>query len=35
VDEILDLFNCASVLDSRFLPTGPRIAIITNAGGPE
>jgi acetyltransferase len=34
VDEILDLFNCASVLDSRFLPAGPRIAIITNAGGP-
>lgn len=34
VDEILDLFNCASVLDSRFLPAGPRIAIVTNAGGP-
>jgi acetyltransferase len=34
VDEILDLFNCASVLDSKFLPAGPRIAIITNAGGP-
>jgi len=34
VDEIMDLFNCASVLDSRFLPAGPRIAIITNAGGP-
>ena len=33
VDEILDLFNCASVLDSRFLPAGPRIALITNAGG--
>ena len=34
VDEILDLFNCASVLDSRFLPRGPKIALITNAGGP-
>ena len=34
VDEILDLFNCASVLDSRYLPGGPRIALITNAGGP-
>jgi acetyltransferase len=34
VQEVLDLFNCASVLDSRFLPAGPRIAIVTNAGGP-
>jgi acetyltransferase len=34
VDEIGELFNCASVLDSRFLPAGPRIAIVTNAGGP-
>jgi len=34
VDEIEDLFNCASVLDSRYLPAGPRLAIITNAGGP-
>jgi len=34
VDEIEDLFNCASVLDSRYLPAGPNIAIITNAGGP-
>lgn len=34
VDEIADLFNCASVLDSRFLPAGPRLAIVTNAGGP-
>lgn len=34
VDEIQDLFNCASVLDSRRLPAGPRLAIITNAGGP-
>ena len=34
VHEILDLFNCASVLDSKFLPAGSRIAIVTNAGGP-
>lgn len=34
VDEISDLFNCASVLDSRFLPAGPRLAVVTNAGGP-
>ena len=34
VDEIEDLFNCASVLDSRYLPAGPRLAIVTNAGGP-
>ena len=34
VDEIEDLFNCATVLDSRYLPSGPRLAIVTNAGGP-
>jgi acetyltransferase len=34
VDEIGDLFNCATVLDSRLLPAGPRLAIVTNAGGP-
>jgi len=34
VDEIDDLFNCASVLDSRFLPAGPNLGIVTNAGGP-
>jgi len=34
VNEIGDLFNCASVLDSRFLPAGPKLAIVTNAGGP-
>lgn len=34
VDEIENLFNCASVLDSRYLPAGPRLAIISNAGGP-
>jgi acetyltransferase len=34
VDEISDLFNCASVLDSRLLPGGPKLVIVTNAGGP-
>jgi acetyltransferase len=34
VDEIGNLFNCASVLDSKRLPSGPRLAIVTNAGGP-
>lgn len=34
VDEIGDLFNCASVLDSKRLPPGPKLAIVTNAGGP-
>ncbi len=34
VDEIGDLFNCASVLDSKRLPSGPRLAMVTNAGGP-
>jgi len=34
VDEIADLFNCAEVLDSRFLPLGSKLAIVTNAGGP-
>jgi acetyltransferase len=34
VDEIGDLFNCATVLDSRHLPVGPKLAIVTNAGGP-
>ena len=34
VDEIEDLFNCASVLDSRYLPAGPNLAVISNAGGP-
>ncbi|OPX95833.1 MAG: Succinyl-CoA ligase (ADP-forming) subunit alpha [Syntrophorhabdus sp. PtaB.Bin006] len=32
VREIADLFNMAGVLDSRHLPGGPRLAIITNAG---
>jgi len=34
VDEIADLFNAAEVLSTQPLPTGPRLAIITNAGGP-
>jgi len=34
VDEIEDLFNCASILNSAHLPKGPNLAIITNAGGP-
>jgi acetyltransferase len=32
VRELSDLFNLAEVLDSRYLPRGPRLAIITNAG---
>ncbi len=34
VDEIADLFNCAEVLGTQPLPSGPNLAIITNAGGP-
>lgn len=34
VSEIEDLFNCAEVLGTQPLPKGPRLAIITNAGGP-
>lgn len=34
VDEIADLFNAAEVLGMQPLPHGPRLAIITNAGGP-
>ncbi len=33
VKEVVDLFNVAQVLDSRYLPRGPRLAIVTNAGG--
>ena len=32
VREVSDLFNVSEVLDSRHLPRGPRLAIITNAG---
>ena len=34
VKEIGELFDAATVLDSRKLPRGPKLAIITNAGGP-
>ncbi len=34
VDQIADLFNAAEVLSTQPLPKGPRLAIITNAGGP-
>jgi len=34
VEEIADLFNAAEVLGMQPLPQGPRLAIITNAGGP-
>lgn len=34
VEEIEDLFNCASILNTIQLPKGPNLAIITNAGGP-
>jgi acetyltransferase len=34
VSEIADLFNAAEVLGTQPLPKGPRLAIITNAGGP-
>jgi len=33
VEEIGDLFNCAEVLGIQPLPRGPKLAIITNAGG--
>ena len=34
VEEIGDLFDCASILDTAILPKGQNVAIITNAGGP-
>jgi len=34
VEEIEDLFNCASILNTTKLPKEPNLAIITNAGGP-
>ncbi len=34
VEEIEDLFNCASILNTTKLPREPNVAIITNAGGP-
>ena len=34
VGEIEELFDAAEVLDSKRLPAGPRLAIVTSAGGP-
>ena len=34
VEEITDLFNIAEVLAMQRLPKGPKLAIVTNAGGP-
>jgi len=34
VNEIADLFNAAEVLGTQPLPKGPKLAVITNAGGP-
>jgi len=34
VGEIAELFDAAKVLDSKRLPAGPRLAIVTSAGGP-
>ena len=34
VREIAELFDAAQVLDSKKLPAGPRLAIVTAAGGP-
>ncbi len=34
VKHISDLFNCSSILAKQPRPTGPNLAIITNAGGP-
>ncbi len=34
VEEIEDLFNCAAILNTAYLPKDPRLAIVTNAGGP-
>jgi len=34
VKEVEDMFNCSSVLETNLLPEGPRLAIVTNAGGP-
>jgi acetyltransferase len=34
VEEIEDLFNATEVLGTQPLPSGPKLALITNAGGP-
>ncbi len=33
VKEVSDIFNTAGVLDSKYLPKGDRLAIVSNAGG--
>ena len=33
IEEIADLFNVAEVLESKYLPKGPKLAIVTNAEG--
>jgi acetyltransferase len=34
VDDVNDMFECAELLGRRLVPRGPRLAILTNAGGP-
>ncbi|HVX62744.1 MAG TPA: bifunctional acetate--CoA ligase family protein/GNAT family N-acetyltransferase [Pirellulales bacterium] len=34
VTEVDDLFDCAELLGRKRIPKGPRLAIVTNAGGP-
>jgi acetyltransferase len=34
VDQPEDMFDCAEVLSTQRLPKGPRLGIVTNAGGP-
>jgi acetyltransferase len=34
VTEMADMFDCAELLARQRLPAGPRLAIVTNAGGP-
>jgi len=34
VKNIMDLFDCAAILAKQTRPTGPNIAVVTNAGGP-
>lgn len=34
VDTVGDLFDCAELISKQPLPTGPGLAIVTNAGGP-
>lgn len=34
VEEISDLFNCSQIIAKQHNPSGPRLAIVTNAGGP-